>query len=134
MQPNERQAWIDYGLPRERPVLLKEYLAHFGIDSIPTPDYDRRTGAITVWQLNKIGDGEGGFHREYTPSQYPGTVDGLVAALEKRWLLAPPSYYGVETVENGNGIPGERGSGGGSKTKKPAKRSLFKRKTSRKKK
>ena len=118
MQPQELIAWLDYGLPREKPALLKQYLGFFGLDKIPSPPFNSDTGAITVWQLDKVGDGKGNvLHRAWSPCQYPGTVDGLVAALEKHWLLAPPSEYpGLkETVVDGEDMFGERGEGADSK-------------------
>ena len=71
--------------------LEQEYLRHFGLDDWPFPETleGQELDQATFYQP----DGKGG----YAPLAYAVLDHGIVRAMEKRWLLAPPP--GVEPVE-----------------------------------
>lgn len=125
MEQQEVRDWLRYGLPREEPRLHREYLDYFGLKEIPTPVRDNATGSIVVWQHDLTTDGHGNITgRKWNPSRYSSTRDGLVTALQKRWLLAPPEQYpGLQPVVDIKGAPkSERGAGEAPEDNQPVKR------------
>ena len=77
--------WKDEVL-RNRPDQVAAYLKRHGLEKLPSPTYITPDTAIYYRQ-------EKG---EWVSLEYPGQTHGLVTAVEKDWLMAPPV---VETLE-----------------------------------
>ena len=84
--PAEIQNYWRKEVLRTRPKEVAAYLEKHGLDSLPLPEYCTPDQAI--------------FYRErkgvWESFKYPGVTHGLVTAVEKNWLMAPPE---VETLE-----------------------------------
>ena len=84
--PVEIQNYWRKEVLRTRPKEVAMYLERHGLDSLPLPEYCTPDQAIFYRER----------HGVWESFKYPGVTHGLVTAVEKDWLMAPPV---VETLE-----------------------------------
>ena len=84
--------WRDEVISRH-PDMVEAYLVRHELEELPLPEYVTPDQAIYYRQINGV----------WETLKYPGVTHGLVTAVEKDWLMAPPDS-GVETLEDGSTV------------------------------
>ena len=75
---------------RQHPDMVEAYLVRHSLEELLLPEYITPDTAIYYRQIDGV----------WETLEYPGITHGLVTAVGKDWLMAPPDS-GVETLEDG---------------------------------
>lgn len=88
--PEQMQNYWRDEVISQHPDMVEAYLARHNLKELPLPEYVTPDTAIYYRQIDGV----------WETLRYPGITHGLVTAVGKDWLMAPPDS-GVETLEDG---------------------------------
>ena len=91
--PEQMQNYWREEVITQYPDMVEAYLARHNLKELPLPEYVTPDTAIYYRQIDEV----------WETLRYPGITHGLVTAVEKDWLMAPPDS-GVETLEDGSTV------------------------------